>query len=135
MSGLLLIEGHPLAFAGLGFGVPSCGASVGGFGLVRCRGSTSPLSKHFGMRTEADQAENIFRLGVDQHQVGLDVAIAMIAPVAGERMILITGRKRFIQCQNLNNSAQISLHRPTMATLQFSLEIAPELAGLLNLPH
>lgn len=87
------------------------------------------------MRAETDQAENVFPLGIDQHQIGLDVTIAMIAPVAGKRMILIARRKRLIQSQNAKDCAQVSFHRSAMPTLQFSLEIAPELASLLNFPH
>ena len=73
------------------------------------------------MRSETNQAENIFRLGVDQHQVRLDVAIAMIAPVAGKWMVLIAGRQWFIQSQNAKDCAQVGLYRPAMPPLQFSL--------------
>ena len=39
------------------------------------------------------------RLAVDQNQVGLEVAIAVIMPLTGQRMIEVSMRQRVVGCQ------------------------------------
>jgi hypothetical protein len=41
----------------------------------------------------------VIRFSVDQHQVGFDVAITMVFPVAGQRMIALPFRQRRIGSQ------------------------------------
>lgn len=49
----------------------------------------------FGVRTEADQAQSVgIRLLVDQHQIGFDVAVSMIVPIAAQRVIAVVRLER-----------------------------------------
>jgi hypothetical protein len=43
------------------------------------------------MRTYADELQNLsVRLAVDQQQVGLEVALSMVAPVSSQRVVAIS---------------------------------------------
>jgi hypothetical protein len=51
------------------------------------------------MRTEARKFENIvLQLPVDQHEIGADMAISMISPLADRRMIDVA--RRIFQGEN-----------------------------------
>jgi len=53
------------------------------------------------MRTETDKLKAcIVRLAVDQNEVWPDVAVAVIAPLAAERMIELAPRQRLILRQH-----------------------------------
>ena len=56
------------------------------------------------MRTEPDKAQSVIVwLLVDQHQVGFDVAIPMILPVAGQHVVAMTWCKRLIVRKGLHD--------------------------------
>lgn len=57
------------------------------------------------MRSDANQAENAFRLGVDQHQIRLQVTVAMVVPGAAESVILISRCHGLIQDEHFDCSA------------------------------
>jgi hypothetical protein len=43
---------------------------------------------------EADELEGLrVRLAVDEDEVGLDVAVAVVLPVAGEHVVAVAGRE------------------------------------------
>jgi hypothetical protein len=53
------------------------------------------------MRTEADKLQgDLVRLAVDQDKVGPDVTVAVIAPLATERVIEIALWQRLVLCQH-----------------------------------
>ena len=59
------------------------------------------------VRAEPDKLKAcIVRLAVDQDEVGPDVAIAVIAPLAAERMIEIAARQRLILRQHADRFEQ-----------------------------
>ena len=49
-------------------------------------------SKQIGMRAGADQVQVVALHLVDQQPIGLNVAVAELAPLAAQRVILIAGR-------------------------------------------
>ena len=62
------------------------------------------------MRTESHELERVgVRLPIDQHEIGPNVAIAVIALLANERMIEMPAWQRFICCQQVNDLHQESV--------------------------
>jgi hypothetical protein len=52
------------------------------------------------MRAETNKLKaRIVRLAVDQNKVGFDVAVAVIVPIAAERVIEIAARQWLVLCQ------------------------------------
>src|SRR3546814_11417429 len=53
------------------------------------------LSEYLAMRAKAREAQRfVVGLGVDQHQIGLDVAIAVARPIAAQIMVAVFWIKR-----------------------------------------
>ena len=51
-----------------------------------------PSQPEITMRPETNQLQDVFRwFAIDQDQIGLDVTIAMVAPVTGERVVAVLG--------------------------------------------
>lgn len=67
------------------------------------------------MRAKANELQRLrVRLSVDQHQIGLDVAIPVILPIARAWMVVMPLRKRLIRCQGLYDRHQIGIERGPM---------------------
>ena len=55
------------------------------------------LTEKFMVRTRANKLQNLrIPLAVDPQQVSLQVAFAMVAPVAGQSVVAVLFRKSFI---------------------------------------
>ena len=76
------------------------------------------------MRAGADQVQIIAVNLVDQQPVGLDVAIAVMVPLAAQRVILVPGQQGLAFDQQQDDLAQ---RRHILAVLVRALYIAPEL--------
>jgi hypothetical protein len=78
------------------------------------------------MRPGADEIQIIALDLVDEQPVGLDVAVAMMTPLASERVILIPGRQRrgFNQQQD-----DLPQSRHILAAFLREFHIAPELGA------
>ena len=62
------------------------------------------------MRAEPDKLQaHVVRLAVDQDQVGSDVAVAVIAPLAAERVIEISPRQRLVLGQHSDGFEQLGV--------------------------
>ena len=98
--------------------------------------SENRSQSEFAMRSEASQLQRI-RIGpaIDQHKVGPDVAIAKVAPLAGQRMIPMSDLKRPILCQCQHDRRQIMIEGRPVTASQFPSEVALEGSGALNPPH
>lgn len=67
------------------------------------------------MRPEPDEFETVLvRLSVNQHQVGLDVTVAVIGPSAGERVVEIPTRERYVGGQLIDDGHQGVVERPAV---------------------
>ena len=88
------------------------------------------------MGTEPDEAQSV-RIGfmVDQHQVRLHVAITVVLPVAGERMVAVSRFQRAIIGEGDEDRHQITVERWPVAAPGHTFVVAFELAGPLNRPH
>lgn len=59
------------------------------------------------MRSEAHQFEAVVtRFAVEKNEIGLDMAVAMVAPFARQRMIEIAARERPISSEQIDNFHQ-----------------------------
>ena len=53
------------------------------------------------MGTQADEIEaRIVRLAINQNEIGPDMAVAVIIPLAGKCMVEISPWQRLVLCQN-----------------------------------
>ena len=88
------------------------------------------------MRAEANEPQSVV-IGflVDQHQVGLYVAIAVIFPVARKRMVAASRLQRLIIREGDQDREQIAVERCPVAAPGHTFVVAFELAGPLNRPH
>ena len=85
------------------------------------------------MRAKANQLQGV-RVGraVDQDQVGLDVAIAVIPPIARQRMVSVMWLQHLIVRQSGHDREQVSIERCSMLTFAFAFVVALELASPFN---
>jgi len=94
------------------------------------------LQAKFAIRAETHQAKSVVvRLLVDQHQVGAEMTIAVIGPVASEGVIVVARIEGHISRKQLQNQDEIACQRGTVATFGLSLVVAFESGGAFNLPH
>jgi hypothetical protein len=96
-----------------------------------CPASHTPNQRHCALQTQLKMRAEphelqaiVCRLAVDQHQVGFDVAIAVIFPVAGEDMIPMAGFKRLIVCQCVHQREQICVKRYPMQTFDRAVAVS-----------
>src|SRR5437764_11689191 len=88
------------------------------------------------VRAETDKLKaRVVRLAVDQDQVGPNVAIAVVAPVATERVIEIPPRQRFIRRQHRHGLQQRGIEKLAVPSGFLPLVVAPETARMPNGPH
>ncbi len=75
------------------------------------------------MRAKTHELEVvIIRLAVDENEIGLDMAVAMVAPFAGQRVIEIPVRERLISGQqigttSIKRASSCLLYRPDFSRL------------------
>jgi len=88
------------------------------------------------MRAETNELQHsLVRFSINQHQVGLDVTITVILPVAGQRVVVVPLGQRLVIRQRRDDGNEIACQRLPIRTFGLALVVAFELAGLLNRPH
>src|SRR6266481_8125208 len=88
------------------------------------------------MRAEPDELQACFIwLPVNQDEVGSDVAIAVIVPLAAERVIEIPSGQRLIFRQQGDGCQQIGVKALAVPSRLLPLVVAPETASVFNIPH
>jgi len=88
------------------------------------------------MRSKPHLAKGrIVRLLINQHQVGFDVAVPVIFPVAAKSVITEALLKRLIVGEGLYDSLQIRIESCLVLALGLALVVPFELSGALNRPH
>lgn len=88
------------------------------------------------MRADAHELEHIIiRLPVDQHQIGLDVAVPVILPFPSQGVVREPGRQGLVIHQQLKHRHQDGFNAPVFWRGLDPLEVALERAGVLNGPH
>jgi hypothetical protein len=75
------------------------------------------------------------RLPVDQDQIRLDMAIALIAPVARARMVSIAIRQDLVASQRSQDPSQVGLQRRAMDPFPFPFVVTLKTCRPLNPPH
>src|ERR1035441_3300826 len=70
-----------------------------------------------------------------EHQIGLDVAVAMVNPLPGQRVIAEPFWQGAICGKLGNNPQQINIQRRPVWTSRLALVVLLETAGTLNRPH
>ena len=77
------------------------------------------------MRTKAHEAQ-CARIGflIDKRQIGFDMAIPAILPVAGQCMVTAPGFKRYIGQQRGQHSCKVGIKRGAMPPPFFTFVIA-----------
>ncbi len=103
-------------------------------GPIRSRPCQSKTE--FAVGTKADELQHFgIGLPVDQHEVGLDVAVAAILPVADQRMVAVPLAQRLVVRQRRHDLDEVAFQRCPMLTLCFAFVVTFELSGALNRPH
>lgn len=94
------------------------------------------LQSKFAMRAKPNDLQRLgVGLSIDQHQVGFDVAIPMVVPVASKCMVPVPRFKGLIICESPKDRLQVSINRCTILPPNLALVVTPELPGRLNPPH
>ncbi|KAK0342007.1 hypothetical protein LTR94_024044 [Friedmanniomyces endolithicus] len=76
------------------------------------------LSEYLAMRAKAREAQRfVVGLGVDQHQIGLDVAIAVARPIAAQIMVAVFGIKRRVGRERGQDGQKIGIEGRSMSAL------------------
>lgn len=79
------------------------------------------------MRAEAHQAQRVgVGLLVDQHQVGLDVAIPVILPVPGQRVVAVPRFQRLVVGERDQDGHQVGVERGPVLPFRLALVVALE---------
>ena len=88
------LQANPIYGVGLRFANPTYGNLTKGV----CDGRHCGSQAKFTMRSETRELQRgvVIRFPVNQYQVGLDVAIPMVLPITGERMIAMPVGHSFI---------------------------------------
>src|ERR1700693_431288 len=104
--------------------------------LPPCRSYLRRSQTEFAVRAEADKVQaRLVRLAVDQDEVGPDVAIAVIAPLAAERVIEIPPRQRLVLFPHRHGLPARGIEVLGAPPRLLPLVVAPEAAGVPNSPH
>src|SRR5262249_49914867 len=104
--------------------------------LGRHRPVQLSLEAKLTVRAEPDELERRgIRLTVDQNEIRLDVAVSMILPFAGKRMVEVPMRQWFVGGQKLHGRHEFGIEAATVPPRFFSSVVALELSGALNRPH
>ena len=90
----------------------------------------------FGVRTYPNQLQRfVVGLAVNQHQIGLHMAIAVVLLVAGQCVITVASFQWRIGRKCSQNFCEVSGQTVAMLAFALPLPIAPELPELFNRPH
>lgn len=74
------------------------------------------------MRAETDKLQqHLVRLAIDQDQVGFDVAVPMVFPVAGEGVVAMFFGERLVVGQCLQYVCEVGYQRRSMSALGFAM--------------
>src|SRR5215475_9293752 len=88
------------------------------------------------MRAEPDKLKvRIIRLTVDQNEVGSDVAVAVIAPLAAERMIEIPPRQWLVLRRDGDGFEKQGIEALGLPSGFLAPVITAKAAGVFNNPH
>src|SRR5438132_9315063 len=88
------------------------------------------------MRAAPDELQAGFvGLPVNQDEVGSDVAIAVIAPLAAERVIEIPPGQRLVFRQQRDGCQQIGVEALAVPSRLLPLVVAPKPSSVFNSPH
>lgn len=79
--------------------------------------------------------DGVVGFSVNQHQIRLYVAIPMVYPVARQGMVAVFRVQWLVGRQRPDNYNKIILKNFAVRSFGFPLQVALELAGLLNCPH
>ena len=88
------------------------------------------------MRTETNQIKVlIVKLAVNQDKIGLDMAVAMIVPIAGKGMIAMTRRQGPVSYKQIDNFHQASIERLSVPSGFFPFIVVFETTCRSNCSH
>lgn len=88
------------------------------------------------MRAKAHELQRlIVRQPVDQHEIGANVAVAVVTPVAGQGVIVVTRLERPVCNQSVQHRGKIRHEGRAVLPFHLPLIVALELPGALNRPH
>ena len=88
------------------------------------------------MRAQPHQIEvRRVRLSIDEHEVRPDVAVAVVGPVTGERVIEISARQLRIGLQQIDRMGEVSVERLAMPPGLLALVVALEAVRVPNRPQ
>ena len=80
-----------------------------------------------------------FRIGIDlvvnQHEVRLDMAVAVVHPITGAPMVAAALRKRLVGHQQVEDVPQLGLDRLAILSLLLAFVIGLEGGAAVNLPR
>lgn len=95
-----------------------------------------PSQPKFGMRTKAHQSQCVV-IGflIDQNQVGLDVAIPVIFPIASQSMVTVSRLQGLVGKQSRQDVAKGSIKCGPVLAFGFAFVITLELSGVIRRPH
>ncbi len=88
------------------------------------------------MRTETHKLQDLgIWFSVDQYEIGFNMAIAVVFPGAGKRMIAVFFGQGLVGGQNHNDRQQVLIKRGAMLAFCFALIVSLEARGPFNRPH
>lgn len=88
------------------------------------------------MRTETDQLQRLcIRFAVNQYQVGFDMAVPMVLPLARQPMVAMLVCQREIPGEALDDGREFGLQGLPVFSFGFALEVVLEACSLLNRSH
>lgn len=100
------------------------------------RGPVTTSQAEFTMRTETHKFQDLgIWFSVDQHEIGFDMAIAVIFPGTGKCMITVLFRQGLVGGQNHNDRQQVLIKRSAVLASCFALVVSLEARGPFNRPH
>ncbi len=94
------------------------------------------LQAQFGMRSQSHELERVVvGLAIDQDEIGLHMAIAMVFPVAGEGVVAPSSGHGSVKSQFSKQLRQFCRKSFAMRSFELALVVTLEFAGPLNRPH
>lgn len=88
------------------------------------------------MRTEPHKIKvRVVRFSINKDEVGPHMAVAVIAPFAGQRMIETAAWQRRVHCEHLYDRGQFSIERLATSAGFFAPVVAFEAVRVPNRPH
>lgn len=95
-----------------------------------------PLQPQLTVRSEAYEFERLgIRLAVDENEVRPDVAVAVIGPFTGQRVVEVTPGQRFVGNEQVHDRHQRGIEALAMPPRFLAFVVTLEAPGVANLPH